>query len=127
VSVMRDEDVFWEGVDRGELLAQRCAACQTLRHPPSPRCAACGSPDWRAEKLSGRGVILSWIVSRHPNRPELGERVVILVQLEEGVRLVSNLLDGDNAVVGAPVAVEFGGPGDRPLPLFRTRQAGAGA
>jgi uncharacterized OB-fold protein len=119
----RDQDVFWEGVDRGELVAQRCQGCGALRHPPAPDCPTCGSEDWEAEALSGRGVIHTWIVSRHPSRPDIPPRLVVLVDLAEGVRMASNLVDPENAAVGAPVALEFGEvDGDR-LPLFRTTAA----
>lgn len=116
----RDQDVFWEGVDRGELVAQQCLDCETLRHPPSPHCAKCGSEHWHTRPLSGRGVIHTWLVSTHPNRHTDDERLVILVDLEEGVRIVSNLLDPENARSGAPVALEFGEIAGARLPLFRT-------
>jgi uncharacterized OB-fold protein len=120
VPAKRDQDFFWEGVDRGELLAQRCLGCATLRHPPAPGCAACGSPDWAPQRLSGRGAIHTWIVSRHPTDPDSAPRWVILVDLAEGLRLVSNLIDVENIALGAPVAVEFGLLDGRRVPLFRT-------
>lgn len=119
----RDQDFFWEGVDRGELLAQRCQACSTLRHPPAPCCPQCGSPDWHAERLSGRGAIYTWLVSRHPTQPDSEPRMMIVVDLEEGIRIVSNLVDAENARTGAPVALEFGVVNGQALPLFRTRDA----
>jgi uncharacterized OB-fold protein len=118
----RDQDFFWDGVDRAELLAQKCAGCGGLRHPPLPACPGCGSADWTAEKLSGRGVILTWVVSHHPSLPDPEPQLVILVDLAEGLRLVSNLVDAENARIGAPVAVEFGEVKGRRLPLFRTVQ-----
>jgi uncharacterized OB-fold protein len=123
--VRREEDFFWEGVDRGELLAQVCLDCGTLRHPPSPRCARCRSAAWEARALSGRGSIHTWIVSRHPSQPDPDPRVVVLVDLEEGIRLVSNLVDPENVLTGAAVQVEFGDVDGRRLPLFRTTAAPA--
>jgi uncharacterized OB-fold protein len=123
----RDQDVFWEGVDRGVLVAQRCGGCGVLRHPPAPDCPGCGCEAWEAEALSGRGVIHTWIVSRHPSRPDLPPRLAILVDLEEGIRMASNLIDAENAKVGAPVVLEIGEvDGDR-LPLFRTLAGQGGA
>jgi uncharacterized OB-fold protein len=116
----RDQDVFWEAIDRGELVAQRCQGCEKLRHPPAPTCAGCGSEDWELERLSGRGVIHTWIVSRHPSRPDIAPRLVVLVDLEEGVRMASNLIDAENAAVGAPVTLEIGEMGGDLLPFFRT-------
>lgn len=121
----RDQDVFWEAVDRGELVAQRCLGCGALRHPPSPDCAACRSEEWELQPLSGRGVIHTWIVSRHPSRPDIPPRLAILVDLEEGLRMASNLIDAENAAVGAQVALEFGEVDGDLLPLFRTAKGAA--
>ena len=120
MSVRRDQDFFWEGVDRGELLAQKCRGCASLRHPPSPRCPSCGSPEWDAQPLSGRGVIHTWIISKHPSQPDPDPKTVILVDLEEGLRFVSNLIDSENAASGASVVLEFAEVKGRRLPLFRT-------
>lgn len=54
-------------------------------------CPQCGSVEWTVQQTSGRGTVLSWIVSRHPTQPDDDPRVVVLVELDEGVRLVSNL------------------------------------
>ena len=120
MAAKRDQDFFWAGVDRNELLAQRCKGCSSLRHPPSPRCPSCGSPDWEAERLSGDGEIHTWLVSRHPTQPDAETRMMIVVDLAEGLRLVSNLVDQENASTGAVVKVEFGEVGGVKLPLFRT-------
>jgi uncharacterized OB-fold protein len=116
----RDQDFFWEAIDRGDFQAQKCLACGTLRHPPSPICARCGSGEWVGQSLSGRGTIHSWLFCRHPINPDSASRLVVLVDLEEGLRFISNLLDTENAKVGAPVALEFGEVNGQRLPLFRT-------
>lgn len=116
----RDQDFFWEGVDRGELLAQKCGGCGTLRHPPMPRCAQCGSDLWDAEHLSGKGTIMAAIESAHPSRREDAPRCVALIDLEEGLRMVSNILDPENAANGVAVALEFGEDDGHRLPMFRT-------
>jgi uncharacterized OB-fold protein len=116
----RDQDFFWEGVDRGELLVQECIGCGKLRHPPSPLCATCCSPEWKPRRLAGRGRIHTWIVSRHPSQPDPEPQLVILVELEEGLRFVSILVDAENASTGASVALEFGDVHGKRLPIFRT-------
>jgi uncharacterized OB-fold protein len=88
-----DDAFFWDAVAERRLVIQRCAGCGTLRHPPAPMCGDCGSLEWDAQEVSGRGVAYSWIESHHPNRPDEPPRIVVLVELEEGVRLVSNLVD----------------------------------
>jgi uncharacterized OB-fold protein len=124
VPAKRDQDFFWEAVDRGEFVAQKCQGCGRLRHPPLPRCGDCGSEAWDIQPLSGRGSIHTWIVSRHPSQPDPAPRVVVLVDLEEGIRFVSNLVDPENARTGAKVVVEFGEQNGRRLPLFRTAGEG---
>jgi len=123
MAAKRDEDFFWEAVDRGELVAQRCQGCGKLRHPPLPSCSECGSEAWEVQRLSGRGRVHTWIVSRHPTQPDPSPRVVVLVDLEEGLRLVSNLIDAENARTGAAVALEITNVNGRQLPLFRTQGA----
>jgi uncharacterized OB-fold protein len=94
--VHTDDRYFWDGVAEHRLLIQRCTACGTLRHPPSPMCGNCGSLEWDTQEASGRGVVLTWLLSRHPNAPDENARVVVLVELDEGVRVVSNLVDVPN-------------------------------
>src|SRR5204863_4672796 len=89
--VAADARFFWEGAADDRLLIQRCAQCGVLRHPPAPMCGRCGSLEWGTVEASGRGRVYTWITWRDPNRPDEPPRVVILVELEEGVRLVSNL------------------------------------
>ena len=91
-----DEQFFWDGVAAGELLLRRCASCGQVQHPPSPMCPHCGSLEWEALAASGRGTVHSWIVSHHPTEPDDAARIVALIDLEEGVRLVSNLTDVDS-------------------------------
>ena len=120
----RDDDFFWRGVDDGRLVIARCAECSHLQHPPTPMCPRCGSVEWAVQEASGRGTVHSWIVSHHPNRTdETDERsqIVVLVELEEGVRLVSNLRDIDPQDVRNDMEVEvsFGESGGVRLPHFR--------
>jgi uncharacterized protein len=104
-----DDQFFWDAAAAGRLVIQRCADCGTLRHPPAPMCGACGSLRWDTQESSGRGRIVSWISSLHPNRPDDAPRIVVLVQLEEGTRLVSNLVDvtDEGPYDDLPVVVDF--------------------
>ena len=69
----------------------------------------------------GRGKVQSWIVSRHPTEPDDAPRIVALIDLEEGVRLVSNLQDVEIADVenDMPVEVVFADIDGFTLPQFR--------
>ncbi|MCU1463028.1 MAG: hypothetical protein JWO37_3103 [Acidimicrobiales bacterium] len=115
-----DDEFFWAGVRDGRLLVQRCADCHELRHPPLPMCPHCRSLEWEAAELSGRGTIHSWVVSHHPSEPDAEPRVVVVVAMEEGVRLVSNLQGrAEDAAIDLPVEVVFEDFGDVVLPQFR--------
>ncbi|MGH0032775.1 MAG: OB-fold domain-containing protein [Myxococcota bacterium] len=118
-----DNDFFWAGVARGELLIQRCGSCKALRHPPGPMCPDCQSLDWDTVTASGRGHVYSFVVAHHPPIPPFEyPNLVVLVELEEGTRLVSNLVGVDPAdvAIGMPVEVEFTRVDDElVLPLFR--------
>jgi uncharacterized protein len=103
---------FWEAAARHELVIQKCASCGVLRHPPRPMCPACNSMDYTFEQASGRGHIWSWVIAHAPVLPSFAEKVpynVIVVELEEGVRMIGNLLDLDNDAIeeGMQVTVDF--------------------
>jgi uncharacterized protein len=122
----RDDQFFWDGVAEHKLLLQRCGECRVLRHPPQPMCAACGSLAIDAVEASGRATVFTWMISA-PSRPDATERVVALVELEEGIRMVSNLVGvgRDEARIGMAVAVEFVEVDDGvTLPQFRPVEAG---
>ena len=113
---------FWEGTARGELLVQRCASCGRLRMPPRPMCPHCRMLEWTPVESSGRGVVVSAVQPRHPQFPWFDDGyVVALVELDEGIRIVSNLVDGPDATdpIGTRVAVRFTEfAGGLVLPLF---------
>ncbi len=85
--------------------------------------------EWDTREASGRGRVLTWILSRHPNaspedRDRAPARVVALVELDEGVRLVSNLVDVPNDDPYAEyddmrVEVDFREHDGVLLPMFR--------
>ncbi|MBU6283644.1 Zn-ribbon domain-containing OB-fold protein [bacterium] len=101
-----DTKFFWDGLKQGKILVQRCKGCARLRHPPRPMCPHCNSLLWDTIEASGRGTLHSFVLPRHPQWPWFeGTYVVALVDLEEGLRLVTNLVDVDPAevTIGMPV------------------------
>jgi hypothetical protein len=120
----RDEDFFWKGVLEEQLLLARCAQCSYLQQPPTPMCPHCGSLEWQAAPASGRGTVLSWIVSRHPTEVDDRPRIVALVELDEGARLVSNLVEVEIGDVENDMAVEvtFREVDGVKLPQFRPQR-----
>jgi uncharacterized protein len=126
-SIDRDDAFFWEGAARGRLMLQRCGDCGSVCHPPLPMCPACQSLGRESFEASGRGSVYSWIQSVHPSEPDAAPRIVALVELDDGVRLVSNLRDVDLADVrvGMEVEVVFEDLGGFVAPQFRPLPAGA--
>lgn len=119
-----DTRPFWEYCKADELRAQRCTKCGTLRHPPRPSCPECGSFELEWTRLSGKGVIFTYAVSHqaiHPALDGLIPHTAIVVQLEEGPMITSNLVEGDERVaIGAPVEAVFEPVSDDiALPRFR--------
>jgi uncharacterized OB-fold protein len=101
---------FYAFLAQGELRLQRCAACGTWRHPPRFRCAHCGSLDVRWERASGRGRVYSWTTTHRAVDPAFTPPYAILVvELEEGPRVVANLrgLEPSELVIDLPVLVEI--------------------
>ena len=119
----RDSAFFWEGAERGEFLGQRCAECKRYPPPPRPMCPSCLSVDQEIVPLSGRGVIYSYMFPVHPQLPMFEYPLVcVLVELEEGIRLFSNLYEcaPEDVEVGMPVEVFFAPTaGDKAVPVFR--------
>jgi 3-oxo-4,17-pregnadiene-20-carboxyl-CoA hydratase alpha subunit len=109
-SVTLDNAFWFDGARDHRLLVQRCASCGVLRHPPRPRCDRCGSYEWDAVESTGRGTVYSYVVNHHPQVPAFDYPLPIaLVELEEGTRLVADLVGVEPAEieVGMPVTVEW--------------------
>lgn len=123
-----DTAPYWEAAHKGELRMQKCGACGLIRFPPSILCASCLSEQTEWVKLSGRGTVFSWIVihqSQHPAfNPDTPYNVAI-VELEEGPRMHTNIVEceNDDIRIGMPVEVVFDKVSDDvTLPKFRPRK-----
>jgi uncharacterized OB-fold protein len=123
-----DNQFFFDGAARGELLIRSCTACGRDQHPPLPMCPACGGLTWTARAVPGTGTVYTFTVTSHPQFPGFTSPfVVALVELSCGARLVTNLIDVDPAEVsiGMPVEVAYiAVDDDLTLPLFRPAAAG---
>lgn len=121
--VNRDNAGFWEGVSGHRLLIQRCGGCGTLRFPWLPGCNACGSAEWDTVAASGEGTVYSYVVMHHPPFPAFDPPYAVgLVELAEGVRIVSNIVGVpyDKVRIGMPVRLEFlRVDAEMELPVFR--------
>jgi uncharacterized protein len=121
--VTDDSAVFWDAAAHRRLVAQRCGNCGALRHPPRPMCPRCRSLAIEVVSLSGRGTLYSYALLHHPQHPDFDYPVpAALVDLEEGLRMVSNLcgIAPDDIRIGMPVVVDFEPTVDgRAVPVFR--------
>jgi uncharacterized protein len=128
-AITEDNLFYWEAARDGLLVAQRCGSCGKLRHPPRTACPACQSLDIEVVQLSGDGEVYSYSLLWHPRSPRFSYPVIaILVDLAEGIRVVSNLVGAEPADVrvGLPVTVEFERcEGELAVPVFRPRTEAA--
>ena len=121
--VNRDSQFFWDGTRAGELRIQKCNACGATRFPPGPACQSCEAYDRGYDVAAGTGAVFSYVVHRHPPVP--GRELPILVALidvEEGVRMVGELVgvDAADVVIGMPVTVDYRRvDDDLTLPIWR--------
>ena len=103
---------YWEGLKRHELTLQRCGDCGKVWYPPAPFCPQCWSRNVTWQKLSGRGKVNTWVVFHQAYFSAFKDALpynVAEVELEEGPRLLTNLVAVDNAdiEVGMPVEIVF--------------------
>jgi uncharacterized protein len=125
-----DTDFWLEGVAIGELRIQFCTECGTLRHPPGPMCPVCNSPSWDFKVASGRGEVYSHCVFRDRSMfAPVVPYTVGLIQLDEGTRIIGDLVDvePESVHIGLEVELVFrSDPGDDyVLPQWRPRLGGS--
>jgi uncharacterized OB-fold protein/acyl dehydratase len=109
-AINRDNEFFWEGARAHELRIQRCTGCGALHFPPTPRCAECGAFTYDWVVSSGRGHLYSYAVPHYPQANGFDYPVLVgLVELEEGTRLVSNIIGcrREHLQVGMPLELEW--------------------
>ena len=121
---LTQDNAFWfEGARQHRLLIQRCKHCGTLRHPPRPMCSECRSYEWDVVDASGRGTVYSFVVNHYPQVPAFDYPLAVgLIELEEGTRLVADVIgvEPSEIQVGMPVEVEWvDHDPDLSLPAFK--------
>lgn len=127
-----DTQPFWDATAEHRLLIPRCAQCEKWVWQPKPVCPRCGTdgPVWT--EVSGDGHVLSWIVLHPPVLPAFADAipfVVLLVELDEGVRLIGQLVDDDGVLLqtdgrreglamGSPLALRWRESAGFTLPVW---------
>ncbi len=116
---------FYAFCHQHELRFQRCTDCGTWRHIPRDMCAKCGSFNFEWAKSSGRGKVFSWTTVMQPMLPPFADIVPyspVIVELDEGVRMVSWLVGvkPEELALEMPVEVIFDDvTSEVTLPKFR--------
>lgn len=107
-----DSQVYWDGARENRLLIRKCKSCGTTHFMPRHLCPSCWSEDLEWIEASGRATVHSYTVIRRAPLPEFAEYVpylVALVDLEEGPRMMANILGADalDTKIGDQVEVCF--------------------
>lgn len=119
-----DTAPFWDAVSERRLVVQRCGSCAKWIWQPRPVCHVCRTPDPVWTEVSGDGEVTSWTVLHPPVLPVWAEAVpmtVLLVTLDEGVRMLGQLVDDAGQLVKGEAGVDFG---RRVALRWRTDEAG---
>jgi uncharacterized OB-fold protein len=109
-----DTQPYWDAAAEHRLLVPRCSRCGKWVWQPKPVCPACHTPDPVWTEVSGAGRVASWTVIHPPVLPAFADTVpfvILLVELDEGVRMVGQLVDESGALLvtdGADVGLEMG-------------------
>ena len=114
---------FWDGVRQHKLLVQKCSSCGKLRHIPKPLCSSCLSQEYTWAPLTGRGHVYTYTIMNRA--PAVGFQedlpyAVALVELEGGIRMISNIVGctPQEVRIGMPVKAVYEDVNDQ-ISLFK--------
>lgn len=114
---------YWTGLAQGELRHQSCRQCGHAWLPAREECPRCLSDDWEWKPSQGRGRIISWVVYHQAPDPAFADRVpynVAIVELDEGPRLITNILAPEEDLeIERPVVLQIEDEFGCSLPRFR--------
>jgi uncharacterized protein len=123
----QDTQPFWDAVEERRLVVPRCPSCNHWIWQPKPVCPRCRMPDPEWVEVSGNGRVASWTVLHPPVLPVWADQlpfVVLLVELDEGVRMLGQLVSQDGKLLttnGEADGIEL----DAPVTLrWRVDEAG---
>ncbi len=125
-AITQDIEFFFTGAKEHKLLIQKCSKCSLLRHPPLPCCPECNSFSWETIESKGLGTVYSFVVNHYPQVPAFDYPLVVgLIELDEGTRIVSQIVDCEpgEVFVGMALEVKFLECDDElTLPVFAPRK-----
>jgi uncharacterized protein len=114
---------YWDALHAGRLTYQRCE-CGHAWLPAREHCPRCLGSIWLRETASGTGRLISWVTYHRAYHPAFKDRLpytVVIVELDEGPRLISNLTgDTDRRAlsIDMPVRLVIEQEGENALPRF---------
>jgi len=114
-------DPFWDGTRVGELRLQRCRRSGHYWHPPGEVCPVCQTDEYDWVAASGLGVVHSWTTVHHAAHNVVAPWIpytILLVDLDEGPRIVSLYRGEGEPHIGEVVRVRFEAYADVVLPVF---------
>jgi uncharacterized OB-fold protein len=91
-----ETEPFWTAVQDRKLMMPKCDACGTVAFPPTVACGACENTQFTWTQLSGDGTVYSFVVYHRVYHPAFADKVpyvVAVVDLDEGPRIISNIVD----------------------------------
>src|SRR5436305_14544566 len=86
---------YWEGLRERKLMMPRCNDCKRYWFPPTLNCPSCSSANWSWTAMSGRGRIFSYVIYHRVYHPGFADEVpyaVAVIELDEGPRMISNVI-----------------------------------
>lgn len=116
---------FWDAAQREELHIQWCNDCDRFYFYPRPFCPRCFGDDVEWRRVSGRATLHSYVINHRPvpGWEDDGPYAIALVELDEGPRLLTNLLDVENTpealVIDMALEVTFVDQSGTLVPKFR--------
>lgn len=116
---------YWDGLAQGELRVQHCTVCNHDWLPARDACPACLATTINWRRANGRGKVISWVVYHVAYHDALKDRLpynVALVELDEGPRLLTNIVGikgAEGIVVGTRVELSIEMEGAIALARFR--------
>lgn len=124
-----DSKPYWDGAREHKLLIRKCKACDTLHFMPRHLCPECWSDQLEWVQSKGTGSVYSFSIIRRAPLPAFAARtpyVTALIELDEGPRMVANIVGEDalSVQIGDKVDVVFEDRGDGALiPQFKRTEA----
>lgn len=125
-----ETEPFWTSTRERRMSIQHCLACAAAVFYPRSICPTCGSTDLEWRPVSGRATLASYVINRRPLPSfEVESQIVALVELEEGVRMMTNVVGVEHAPgalhLGMRLDLDYEERGDQVLPVFRPAPEGA--